>query len=407
MSQVANIGTEFLGGFTSGLKLQAMMEELKKQKLETAEYQADAGYRELIKGLNAEKVKSSLVTEGLNQRILQETLASLPEERKMKTAESGARITQSEAATRSSDASTKYTTALAGTIPSQIKASEAQVGDQQALAATRYSALARETGSGAAYLKLTPQDEAALVDQFVQGLGGDKSQQEKQKLTFGPQLLGALKEKQAELTSLKEQNAVARNQRRTQTAQQVAELAIRTSNPMKTLEEVGPHMVDDPETLGIAKAMINNQLQSKDAQKAEVAADRPRTSAEERALQPYDTQIQSINSEIRDLQNKQAEGIKKTGSTMIGRMAGYGQDVKTSIKNLTVERDALIKERDDLNSSLRGGGKKPTAKPTGKVDLKTPKGDDEVVDFVSQEQVDNLPSGTRVRLPDGRITRKK
>lgn len=398
---------EFLGGLSSGLKLQSMLEELRMAKLQRADYQVSEGHRAFMRKSQEEQAAGANRLAGFQADILQQELAALPEQQKMKVAESGANIAQSEAATRSSDASTKYTTALAGTIPSQIKASEAQAGDQQALAATRYSALARETGSGAAYLKLTPQDEANLVDQFVQGLGGDKSQQEKQKMTFGPQLLGALKEKQAELASLKEQNAVARNQRRTQTAQQVAELAIRTSNPMKTLEEVGPHMVDDPETLGIAKAMINNQLQSKDAQKAEVAADRPRTSAEERALQPYDTQIQSINSEIRDLQNKQAEGVKKTGSTMLGRAVGYGQDVKTSIKNLTAERDALIKERDDLNSSLRGGGKKPTAKPTGKVDLKTPKGDDEVVDFVSQEQVDNLPPGTRVRLPDGRIARKK
>lgn len=375
MSAIGTVAAEIARGLTSGYKLQALMEQTKAAKAERLEFELTKGYRETMRGLNQEKLRGENNLDSIRASILQQELAMMPDKVEGVKAQTG--LTQAQI--RSTDAQTR-------TSESQVGENIARGKNWEADAAMKYSELAARVGGNAASLDMTPEDEDALVNQFIESSGIDKTQALKAKAFYGPQIVGGIRQQKAQLDDLRMKNAADRTTKRVGAAQTLADLAGRTMNPEATIDEIGSQFVDDPEVLKIAKTMVKGGLQSK-AEQAQEA--RPLTSAEVKLQETDIEQLASYNRQIADLELKKSEGKKSTGGTLIG---GFGsKNIDKQIAGLNAQKAVVVKRLEGLRESLRPS-KKETPKSKLKASVDNLGGS---IEITSQDDYNKLPKGAK------------
>lgn len=401
MSQIGTIGAEFIQGGLSGLKAFALFSELRKAQLENDEFQATAGHRELMRQLAAKKAQSDLELQSINASILQQTLANMPD---TETAQEGnkTQLAKGRADLEQIQASTGLTRANIGQVGANTKLTDANAAEQYARVAGQLG-MAAGQGAAASKVDFTAEDASALADTMIGNMSIDDSQKVKAKAFLMPRILSSAKGALQQRDMLTQQNADISLRRKQETVSTLAEMASRTSDPVATLDQLGPHFAA-PDEIAAAKAFVQGGFISKQQQAEDAKGERPWTGAEERMLRGPDEKVQDLKSQLEDLQQQKAEDYKYAGrKSQVGLLLKGGVKIDKAIELKQAELNVAQNEYEKLKESLRPKAKKGSTT----VKLKSPKGDDEIVDFVSQEQVDNLPVGTRVRLPDGRIARKK
>lgn len=403
MSQMGTIGAEFIQGGVAGLKAAALITELKRAKLENAEYQATAGHRQVLRNLAEQKGQSDLQLQSINASILQQTLANMPDTETAQE-ENKLGLSQKRAGLEQTQAQTGLTRANIGQVQANTRLTDANMAEQyQKVAGQIGSAAGRSAAANKTVI--TAEDASNIADAFLGQMNVDDSQKVKTKAFLMPHILSSGMSAMQERDMLNEANAARRVDEKLKNVGFITDIATRQPDPHAFLDSLGSDMAIDPGTLRAARAAIEGGLISKQQQAEDAKPERPWTGAEERMLRDPSEKLLDLKDELKDLQAQKAEDYKYAGrKSQVGLLLKGGVKIDTAIERKQAEINVAENELEKLKESLR-----PKAKSKGSttVKLKAPKGDDEIVDFVSQEQVDNLPVGTRVRLPDGRIARKK
>lgn len=351
MSQVGNIGNEFIGGVTSGLKLQALMTELKRAKLENAEFAANRGHRDLMNSLAEQKGQSDLQLQSINASLLQQELANMPDTataqgmNKSKLAQSEAGVEQTRAQTGLIGANIKETQARAGLI-------DAQASEQYARVASQFGQ-AQGAASSVSGTPFTAEDAANLADVMAGQAKVDPSQIVKFKAFVAPQILSSAQGMMEQKDMLKRQNLDASLLKKQDTISRLAEMAIRTQDPVATLDQLGQHFAA-PDEVAAAKAIVSQGLVSKAQQQQDSKPDYL-SGAEERLLKnPFD-KVQAEKTVLQDLMDKKSNGVKTVG----GGIFKSGTPIDKAIEQSQARVNILQNEYDRLRESF-------TSKPKGK-----------------------------------------
>lgn len=303
-------------GILAGMKMAALAEELKVSRLERAEFEANAEHRQTMAMLAEEQARAAnnltalqSETQKLNQQILQEQLAQEKAQGPLKTVGlglqnilAGTQIAGEKQRQRLEEKADKRADALTGSElkknRSLTKESESRTRENVARAALLEKELAGGVGQAAGEVGF--DDYVTLAKNALEANGVKFKEGDAVHQLWTLQIKAAAEGMQREIADNTAVNTLNRQAAVASQAENLAGLALRTSDPQGMFEVFAEEFKDNPILVATARGLVERGLISR--KEAETGSEL--SAAQERNLAPaYEQQI-VLKSQIDRLRSK-------------------------------------------------------------------------------------------------------